>query len=478
MPFSTPDIYHIILKEHQFVLLQTKPKYNRLHHLFHNPTRVIVGSFAFLILLGALLLMLPISSRTGEPTSFTAALFTATSATCVTGLIVFDTFMHFSFFGHIVILTLIQLGGLGLVTFVTFFNLAIRKKLGLKTLQIAGESISAESFNDVKYLLKMIFKITFTIELIGALILMTVFVPQYEWKGVFISVFLSVSAFCNAGFDILGFQGPYSSLTHYYSNPIVLITIMALIICGGLGFIVWQDVLLYRKTKRLMMHTKIVLVASAALIFFGALFCAIFEWENPVTIGKFSVPDKILNSFFLSVTTRTAGFNTTPVSGMYGITKLFCVILMFIGASPGSTGGGIKTTTFYVLVMTVISVISGKDETIIHKRKVDKSVVYKAMAVTVTALLAIFIATATIFFTSHRGGMIFSEIDALFEAVSAFATVGLSCGVTGVANIPSLYVLIFTMFIGRVGPVSLALSLAMSNKNKHTVMPEAKIMVG
>ncbi|WMJ24057.1 potassium transporter TrkG [Paludicola sp. MB14-C6] len=460
------------------MLLQTKIKNTRLHNFFHNPTRIIVSSFAFLILFGAFLLMLPICSRSGEATSFTTALFTATSATCVTGLIVVDTYTHYSTIGQIVIISLIQLGGLGLVTFVTFFNLAIRKKLGLKSLQLAGESISADSFDEVRHLLKMIFRITFSIEFAGALILMTVFVPQYQIKGVFISIFLAISAFCNAGFDVLGFQEQFVSLSNYNSNPVVLITIMSLIVCGGLGFIVWQDLLLYRKTKRLIMHTKIVLFTTIGLILFGALFCAIFEWKNPTTIGTMSVSDKILNSFFLSVTTRTAGFNSTPIDTMYGITKLFCVLLMFIGASPASTGGGIKTTTFLVLVMTIVSVIRGRDETIIHNRKVDKSVVYKALAVTATALVAVFIATATIFFTSHAGGTTFSEIDALFESVSAFATVGLTSGVTALANQPSLYVLIITMFIGRVGPVSLALSLAMSKKKKNTVMPEAKILVG
>lgn len=458
-------------------MLQLKKKSTWSNSFFSNPARAIVLSFAFLILFGAVLLTLPICSKSGLGTSFQDALFTATSATCVTGLVVVDTFTHFSLAGQLVILFLIQLGGLGLITFATFFNIAIRKRMGLKSLNVAKESVNSSSLNDIGKLVRTIFSVTFVFEAIGAIILMTVFVPTYGGKGFFISMFLAVSAFCNAGFDILGFEGQFSSLVTFNDNPVVLLTIMGLIICGGLGFIVWRDIYESFKTRKISIHTKIILWTTLFLILAGGLAFMIFEWHNPKTIGSMPVFDKILNSFFLSVSSRTAGFNSFDIEPMYGISKLFCIILMFIGAAPGSTGGGIKITTFIVIVMCVVSVLSGKEETIISKRKVDKSVVYKSLAIAMTAFMAVVISTSTIFFTSHSG-VSFKEIDSLFESVSAFGTVGLSSGVTGLANQASRFVLIITMFIGRVGPLSLALSLSMRNNSKTTVMPEAKIIVG
>lgn len=461
------------------MVLQNKSKLKFLHKFLSNPARVIVCSFAFLILTGALVLMLPMCAKSGQASTFADALFTAVSATCVTGLVVVDTFTHFTVLGQVVILFLIQLGGLGLVTFATFFNILIRKKIGLKTLQVAKESVSSGSLSDIGHLLKVVFVATILFELFGAVLLSTVFVPEFGAGGIFISVFLAISAYCNAGFDILGFLGEYSSLTFFNDNPVVLFTIMGLIICGGLGFIVWQDIYanIRDRSKRLHLHTKLVLIVSGILIVLGTVMFAIFEWNNTKTIGNMSFSDKMLNSMFMSVSTRTAGFNTIPVEDMFGITKLFSIMLMFIGAAPGSTGGGIKVTTFLVIIMTVISVILGKNETTIAKRRLDKAVVYKALAVVFMAFVAVLISTSTIFFTSHSG-VSFKEIDSLFEAVSAFGTVGLSSGVTGLANGASRFVLILTMFIGRVGPVSLALSLAMKNENKSTVLPEAKIMVG
>lgn len=459
-------------------MIAIKNREKRINDFLTNPARVIVLSFALLILLGTFLLMLPIASRRGDSLPFLDALFTATSATCVTGLIVRDTFTYFSMFGQVIILFLIQLGGLGLVTFATFFNIAIRKKIGLKSMYIAQESVNSDSMSNIGHLMKIIFTITFAFEFAGAVVLAAVFVPKYGALGIFISIFLAVSAYCNAGFDVLGMEGAYAGLSNYFDNPVVLITIMALIICGGLGFIVWQDLYHWRRGRRLTLHTKIVVIATAVLILLGTIVLGICEWNNPKTLGEMTPFQKILNSFFMSVSARTAGFNTVPLDKMFGISKLFTIMLMFIGAAPGSTGGGIKITTAFVLIMTVVCVMSGKNDTIIDNRKVDKSVVYKALAVFSIATLAVMIATATIFFTSHSGGRAFSEIDAIFESVSAFGTVGLTCGVTGVANAASRLVLILTMFIGRVGPVSLALSLAMRPQKKNTVMPEARIMVG
>lgn len=460
------------------MLSLTKSKRKFAANFMSNPARVIVTSFAVLILVGALMLTLPFTSKSGEGLDFLSALFTATSATCVTGLIVVDTFTHFSPLGQGIILMLIQMGGLGLVAFATFFNIAIRKRIGLKSLYLAQESASADNTYNMSYLIKLIFIVTFVIEALGACVLATVFVPQFGIQGIFISIFLGVSAYCNAGFDILGFQGEFSSLIHYQSNPVVLITIMLLIICGGLGFIVWQDIAHFHTRKRLTLHTKIVLIGTAFLIVSGAVLVFFLERNNMKTLGGMDLGDKILNSIFQSVTSRTAGFNSFENGDMFGATKLVTVVLMFIGAAPGGTGGGIKVTTFYVLIMTVICVMRGKSETTIDKRKVSSTVVYKAMAVTAIAFMVVVISTATIFFTSHRGGINFSEIDALFESVSAFATVGLTNGVTALSNNASRFILILTMFVGRVGPVSLALSLALRPDDKATVMPEAKIMVG
>ncbi|MEG1027180.1 MAG: potassium transporter TrkG, partial [Oscillospiraceae bacterium] len=368
-------------------------------------------------------------------------------------------------------------GGLGLVTLATFFNMIIRKKIGLKTLNVAKESVNSSTIFDIGHLLKVVFLATVIIECIGAILLAITFVPQFGKSGFFISIFLSVSAYCNAGFDILGFLGEYQSVVPFQSNPLVLCTIMGLIVAGGLGFVVWKDIWEYRKTKKLHLHSKIVLITTAILIVLGAILFALTEWKNYGTLGKMGFFDKITNSFFMSVTTRTAGFNSVPMENLHGITKLFMVVFMFIGAAPGSTGGGVKITTFVVLVMTVICVIRGKEETIVLGRTVEKSVVYKAMAVVSTALIAVIISFSAIYFTSHTGKN-FSEIDSLFESVSAFATVGLSSGVTAYANAFARFVLILTMFIGRVGPVSLALSLALSKENKKIILPDAKILVG
>lgn len=460
------------------MLSLTKSKKKFSSSFTANPFRIIVTSFAGLILIGTLLLSLPISSKSGLGLDLLSAVFTATSATCVTGLVVVDTFTQFTIFGQVIVLLLIQMGGLGLVAIATFFNLAIRKKIGLKSLYLAQESTSSDNTFNMRYLIKLIFTVTFLIELAGACVLATVFIPQLGVDGIFVSIFLAVSAYCNAGFDILGFQGEYSSLVNYQSNPVVLITIMLLIICGGLGFIVWQDLIHFRKRKRLTLHTKIVLIGSVFLIALGAVLVFALEHNNMRTLGGMTTGDKVLNSVFQSVTARTAGFNSFDNGTMFGTTKLVTVVLMFIGAAPGGTGGGIKVTTIYVLIMTVVCVMRGKGDAIVDKRKVDSAVVYKAMSVTAIAFLVVIISTATIFFTSHSGGINFSEIDALFESVSAFATVGLTNGVTGLANTASRIALILTMFIGRVGPVSLALSLALRPDDKSTVMPEAKIMVG
>lgn len=447
--------------------------------LSSNPARVIAGSFVGVIAIGTLLLMLPLSSKARMCTNFFDALFTATSATCVTGLVVVDTYAHWSFFGQGVILALIQIGGLGLVTLTLFFNLLIRRKLGLRTLQLAQESTSANNFEDAPHLLKGIVGISLAVEAAGALLLMPAFVPRYGPEGIFISVFTSVSAFCNAGFDLLGREGLYSSLTHY-NGSYVLLVISVLIIIGGLGFMVLFDLLHYRKAKKLLLHSRVVLFSTAILLFVGALGFALLEWNNPSTMGNLPVWQKINAAFFQSVTTRTAGFNSINIASMLEGSKILSIGLMFIGAAPGSTGGGIKVTTIVVLIMTAVSVARGYDDTVIMKHRIKRQVVNKSLTIVLIGFLAVLTACGVIVYTTHDGGATASTIDALFESTSAFATVGLSVGITAFANLPSKLLLIATMFLGRIGPISILLSLAAGSGkvNKKQILPEGHLNVG
>ena len=447
----------------------------------NNPARVIVSSFALLILAGALVLTLPVCSRSGTFTDFFTTLFTATSASCVTGLIVVDTGTFWTPFGQGVILALIQLGGLGIVTFTTFFNIALRKRMALHAMKVASEQVSAIDLFDARKLVSSILVITLSCEAVGAFLLGLTFIPQFGADGIYYSIFIAVSAFCNAGFDQFGFLGEFSSLTCFAENPAVILPIAALIIFGGLGFIVWHDLIMFHKNRRLILHTKVVLITTLVLLAVGTVFLLIFEWNNPKTIGGMDFGNKLTNAFFQSTTTRTAGFNSIDNGAMTSMSKMLSIFLMFIGAAPGSTGGGIKVTSFVVILMTVFSVIRNKNEAVVGKRRVAQFTVYKAITVTTIALFAIAIATLTIYFTNDMG---YSEdilgINALFESVSAFSTVGLTTGVTAVSNEISRIVLILTMFLGRVGPISLALSITanMSTKNKSLVIPEGKIIVG
>ncbi len=440
-----------------------------------SPMQMIVSSFFAVIAVGTLLLMLPFSTVDGEMT-FINALFTATSATCVTGLVVFDTFLKFTTFGKLVILTMIQVGGLGLVTFATFFTLIIRRKVGLGSLKLAGENSNMGNVAQMKTFIRRIIKITFAIEGIGAVLLAFAFVPQFGVAGLPIAVFTSISAFCNAGFDLFGFIGAYSSLTPFVSNAYVLAVVGLLIISGGLGFIVWQDMLDYKKSKKFSVHTKLVLLVTAFLIISGAVIFAVLEWNNAKTLGALSSFDKITNSMFQSITTRTAGFNSVDLSQCDSVTKIFMSVLMFIGAAPGSTGGGIKVTTMAILVVTVISVIRGREETTIFSHQINKKNVYRCLSIAILALLAVSVAIFSIYYNNAAS---YSGVDCVFEAVSAFATVGLSVGVTEHMHDFAKFITVFTMFIGRVGPVTMALSLAGKSANsKKTILPEGQISIG
>ena len=441
------------------------------------PAAMIVLSFVIIIAIGSLLLMLPISSMDDGFADPVTAVFTATSATCVNGLSVVDTGTYWSVFGQIIILLMIQIGGLGFVTLVSFFNFMIRKKMELHSIQMASESVNTSGFYDVKLLVRYVIRVSFGCEFAGALLLMTSLVPKYGAYGMYISVFLSISAFCNAGFDILGtVEVPNCSLMPLSSDPVVMTVIPILIIAGGLGFMVWMDLIGYRRKKRLSLQTKIVLIFTVILIVLGMALTLVTEWTNPSTIGNMSAGGKLANSFFYSVALRSAGFGTIDSAALRSITKLFSIFIMFIGAAPCSTGGGIKITTFAIVIMTVVSVIKNKNDTIIMGRKIDKESVYKSISIIVLAAF-IMCVTTTILFYSTDG---VSGIDAAYETISALATTGLSVGVSAVSKTFARIILCITMFIGRVGPVSFAISISAKseNKNKNEVYPEGKLMVG
>ncbi|TYQ16066.1 UNVERIFIED_CONTAM: trk system potassium uptake protein TrkH [Acetivibrio alkalicellulosi] len=454
------------------IKFQFSVKNRRLFQL--EPAKVIVLSFFVVIIIGAFLLTLPISSNSNVPRAdFLTALFTATSATCVTGLVVVDTATQWSLFGQIVILILIQIGALGFVTFATFFSILLGRKVGLKTMILAQQSLNDFSFEGVLNLIKNVILATFTIELAGAIILATRFVPKYGLRGIYISIFHSISSFCNAGFDILG---GYQSLTTFNNDPVVLYSTAFLIILGGLGFIVWKNLWEYRKDKELLLHTKLVLVLVVSLLAFGTVFFLISEFNNPYTLGGLNLPGKINAAFFQSVTTRTAGFNSIPIGDMKEISKAISILLMFIGAAPGSTGGGVKVTTFGVIIVAILSQIKGVGHTIVFKRKVPYLSVTKSLAILgLSAMLIIILTTILLIFED------IAFLDVLFESVSAFGTVGLSAiGTSSLKNISRVFIII-TMFLGRVGPLSFAIAMTMKNtkkKNQDVVYPEGKIIVG
>jgi len=448
-------------------------KRRRLESL--SPTRLIVSSFLVVIVTGALLLMLPFATRNGiTPVQ---AFFTATSATCVTGLVVLDTYQGFTLFGQTVVICLIQIGGLSLVTLASFFTLALRRRVGFRSMKLASESIGTSNVAEARGLLLVVMKLAAFFEGLGFLLLLPVFVPEYGAEGIFISIFLSISAFCNAGFDILGRTQSYVSLMGYASNWYVQGIIMFLIVAGGLGFLVWHDLGQWRKTHHLSIHTKVVLFCTILLIVGGTVGFAFLEWNNPATLGGMTAGDKIVNSMFQSISARTAGFNTVDLASMSSITKCMLCVLMFIGAAPGGTGGGIKVTTFSVILVTVASVVTGREDAQIFRRRIDKKTVYQALSIAMLSLGVVIFVTLVVFFNC---GEIISPLDCLYEVVSAFGTVGCSVGVTGQMHPLALIITMITMFIGRVGPVSLAISLASQRREqgKFDILPEGKISVG
>lgn len=438
-------------------------------------TQTICGSFLLVIAVGTLLLTLPISSRTGR-LGVIDALFTATSATCVTGLVVRDTWSQFSLFGQVIILMLIQVGGLGLVTLTSFFALAARRRMGFRDLRLLGESVSADGLSKATEVLKIVIKLAAAFEAVGIVLLLFAFVPQFGAEGVWVSVFTAISAFCNAGFDLFGRFGAYSSLVPYVNNYYVQAVIMFMIMAGGLGFMVWVELAEYRKKRRLSLHAKVVLQFSAIFWVGGAVLLALLEWSNPRTMGGLSVPGRIMAALFQSVSTRTAGMNTIDLAACSPISKLLMSVLQFIGAAPGSTGGGVKVTTFAVLILTIRSVAQGRDDCVIGGHHIESKTVYRALTIIVIGAVAAFGSAVVVYYNTAET---VSVIDCIFESCSAFGTVGLSVGVTGQLNTGAKLLYMACMFMGRVGPVSLAISLtAKPDDNKRKVLPVGHINVG
>ncbi len=438
-------------------------------------TQTICSSFLLVIAVGTLLLTLPISSRTGR-LGVIDAMFTATSATCVTGLVVRDTWSQFSLFGQVVILMLIQVGGLGLVTLTSFFALAARRRMGFRDLRLLGESVSVDGLSKATEVLKIVIKLAAAFEAVGIVLLLFAFVPQFGAEGVWVSVFTAISAFCNAGFDLFGRFGAYSSLVPYVNNYYVQAVIMFMIMAGGLGFMVWVELAEYRKKRRLSLHAKVVLQFSVIFWVGGAVLLALLEWSNPRTMGGLSVPGKIMAALFQSVSTRTAGMNTIDLAACSPISKLLMSVLQFIGAAPGSTGGGVKVTTFAVLILTIRSVAQGRDDCVIGGHHIESKTVYRALTIIVIGAVAAFGSAVVVYYNTAET---VSVIDCIFESCSAFGTVGLSVGVTGQLNTGAKLLYMACMFMGRVGPVSLAISLtAKPDDNKRKVLPVGHINVG
>lgn len=436
------------------------------------PVQILAIGFALVILTGAVLLNLPIASQGGRRTPFIDCLFISTSATCVTGLVTVDTGTNWTYFGKTVIMCLIQIGGLGFMSFATLFALLIGKRITLRERLVMQESLNSFTLQGLVKMAKYVLIFTFSMEGAGALLMSTQFVPELGIvKGIYYSLFHSVSAFCNAGFDIIG---DFKSLTPYYDNSVIILTVAALIVSGGLGFYVWQEIYNYKGLKKLSLHSKLAITTTLILIFGGAVLMFLFEYNNPGTLKNMSLKGKILSSLFASVTPRTAGFNSISTADMSPAGRFLTIILMFVGGSPGSTAGGIKTTTAALLVMTVISSIKGKDDTEVFRKRVAKDTVYKALVVSVIGLLLV--VTVTMLLSVTEKGFSFEYI--LYETTSAFGTVGLTLGLTPKLTFIGKALLSFTMYAGRVGPLTLLLAIANRKGKSMIKYPEEKILVG
>ena len=437
-------------------------------------TKIVAGGYFLLLIIGTFLLMLPFSSKSGEWTSFFDSLTTATSASCVTGLIVFDTFSHWSVFGQIVLLLLIQTGGLGYMTIITLFSVLIGRKIGIRERGLLKESTNALQMGGLVSLVKKVVIGTLILETAGAIVLSLRFLSVFGvGKAIYYGVFHSVSAFCNAGFDLMGTIEPYSSMTYFSNDGIVLFTLSVLIITGGIGFVVWDDFCNNKfRFRRYKLHSKIALFTSLFLIVSGAVLVFILEYGN--TLDGMTLFDKISNSLFASVSARTAGFNSIDIASMTPASYLIHVVLMLIGGSPGSTAGGLKTTTIAVLVIATWANMRNEKHVNVFGRRLESDIVRKAMTVAMIYFLMAFSASVLIGLTNPA----FELSEILFEVSSAVGTVGISCGVMSRINLFGQIVMTLLMYCGRVGSMSFAMIFTEVKKPSHTKMPAEKIIIG
>jgi trk system potassium uptake protein TrkH len=439
------------------------------------PPQILVLGFAVIIFIGAGLLMLPIASATGQSMSFIDALFTSVSATCVTGLVVVDTGSAFTTFGQIVIVSLIQIGGLGFMTMATLVAFVFRKKITLKERLVLQEALNQGSMEGIVRLIRKVIIYSLSIEAVAAVIFTIRFSFDFGFtRGLYYGIWHAVSMFNNAGFDLFGtIDAPFVSFTGYVGDFVVNFVAMMLIILGGIGFIVISDMIEFKKMKKISLHSKVVLSMSGFLLVIGALGIFIFEFTNIRTLGSLDFGAKILSSIFQSTAARTAGPNTVDIGALRQASQFLIVILMFIGASPGSTGGGIKTTTFTILISAIITMIRGKEDIVIFRYRLAKDRILKAITLSMMALFLVIIVTMVLSTTEDS-----SFIKILFEVTSAFGTVGLTMGLTPELSTLGKVLICLTMFAGRLGTITLAYALQPKQEKELFRYPEGKITIG
>ncbi len=418
-----------------------------------SPTKIIATTFLILILAGAFLLTLPVSTRDGRGCDFLRALFTATSATCVTGLTPFDTYTQWSGFGQGVLLGLIEIGGLGFMSMATLFVFLLRKRIGLKQRMVMAQALSLNDMEGVVRLQRTVIFGSLSVEAIGAAILAAYFTPRFGFgKALWLGVFHSVSAFCNAGFDVFGFLEPGASLMTFQNDPLVLLTLGALVVIGGLGFLVWEELAERKPFSRMTVYTRLVLATTAALLLAGWVLTCLLEWNNPETLGNMPVWEKLLNGFFQSVTLRTAGFAAVDQGKLTEGGKAVSMIIMLIGGSSGSTAGGLKTVTFVVLVLFIWARLRGRSTVCAFQRTIPQGQVLDAMTIAMAMFILSMFGAVFICATSPVG-----FTNALYEAISALATVGLTADTTLRLSVPAQCLIILYMYFGRVGILTISL---------------------
>ena len=440
-------------------LLKTAMKKRRFRL---NATQTIAVGFAVIILIGAGLLALPAASRTGVSCGFLPALFTATSATCVTGLVLFDTYTQWSVFGQVVIITLIEIGGLGFMSAASTFVFLLRRKVGLRQKMVIAQAFNLNDMDGVVKIQKLVLTGSLSIQGIGALILFLRFWPQFGFgRALAWGVFHAISAFCNAGFDLFGYLDPGQSLIIFNDDPIICLTLMALVTIGGLGFLVWEEMARVRSFKKFSVYTKLVLIMTGGILLIGTVVILILEWNNPGTFGNMPVWQKIMNAFFQTGTLRTAGFVTVDQGALRDATKVFSILIMLVGGSSGSTAGGLKTVTIVVLLLFIWAKARGKESVHVFKRNIPGAKAVDAMTLTfITVMLSVF------------GGMLIctvapvSFLDGWYEAVSAICTVGITAAGTASLGVVAQCMIIAFMYFGRVGILTLSLGFLMGNRAK------------